>query len=282
MYADMRVTILEAGRAPGRLSEDFPRYPEMFVSLLSKADESLAFESVALLDGASISGTGQLQLAGQFQFSARVELPPSELSAWQQVIPDLRTVRLAGKARSTADARGTLDPVAVQAAGDAQVDGLAVNDFRVGSLRFHWDSDLDRLRLSEFTAGLYGGELTGTATLPLKPSVAGSIELRLNKLDTGNLTKDLSSPVQLEGTAQGAVAVKLPPAPDGGEREITADVQLQAERLRIQNIPADRLQAKVTYRRGVADYRIDGETLGGEDQEVPGVDHPVVAGWEAV
>jgi GMP synthase-like glutamine amidotransferase len=53
IYKRMRVTILETGRAPGRLSEDFPRYPEMFVSLLSKADESLAFDSVPLVDGAS-------------------------------------------------------------------------------------------------------------------------------------------------------------------------------------------------------------------------------------
>lgn len=48
----MKVTILETGRAPGRLSEDFPRYPDMFVSLLSKADKNLAFETVALVDGA--------------------------------------------------------------------------------------------------------------------------------------------------------------------------------------------------------------------------------------
>jgi GMP synthase-like glutamine amidotransferase len=49
----MKVTILEAGRAPGRLSEDFPSYPDMFVSLLSKADERLTFETIALVDGAS-------------------------------------------------------------------------------------------------------------------------------------------------------------------------------------------------------------------------------------
>ncbi len=50
----MRVTILETGRAPGRLSEDYPRYPDMFASLLSKADENLAFETVALIDGAPL------------------------------------------------------------------------------------------------------------------------------------------------------------------------------------------------------------------------------------
>lgn len=49
----MKVTILEAGRAPGRLSEEFPRYPDMFRSLLSKADEKLAFETIPLLDGAA-------------------------------------------------------------------------------------------------------------------------------------------------------------------------------------------------------------------------------------
>jgi len=48
----MRVTILETGQAPGRLAEDYPRYPDMFVSLLSKADESLTFETVAVVDGA--------------------------------------------------------------------------------------------------------------------------------------------------------------------------------------------------------------------------------------
>jgi GMP synthase-like glutamine amidotransferase len=50
----MRVTILETGRAPGRLSEDFPRYPDMFVSLLSKADSGLGFETVSLVEGASL------------------------------------------------------------------------------------------------------------------------------------------------------------------------------------------------------------------------------------
>jgi len=50
----MRVTIIEAGRAPGRLSEDFPRYPDMFVSLMGAADANLAFETVALLDSAAL------------------------------------------------------------------------------------------------------------------------------------------------------------------------------------------------------------------------------------
>jgi GMP synthase-like glutamine amidotransferase len=62
----MRVTILETGRAPGRLSEDFPRYPDMFVSLLSKADKllsfgDLSFETVSLVDGASLPDPGKCE-----------------------------------------------------------------------------------------------------------------------------------------------------------------------------------------------------------------------------
>lgn len=57
----MRITILETGRAPGRLSEDYPRYPDMFVQLLSTADKTLSFETVALPDGAPLPAPGDCE-----------------------------------------------------------------------------------------------------------------------------------------------------------------------------------------------------------------------------
>jgi GMP synthase-like glutamine amidotransferase len=50
----MRITIIETGRAPGRLSEDYPRYPDMFAQLLGGADAALSFEVVRLLDGEAL------------------------------------------------------------------------------------------------------------------------------------------------------------------------------------------------------------------------------------
>lgn len=50
----MRLTILETGRAPGKLSEVYPRYADMFTTLLSKADPFLRFEPVAVLDGEAL------------------------------------------------------------------------------------------------------------------------------------------------------------------------------------------------------------------------------------
>ena len=59
----MRITILEAGRAPGRLGEEYPRYPDMFVSLLSKADQTLVFDSVALIDGEALPDVSRCEAA---------------------------------------------------------------------------------------------------------------------------------------------------------------------------------------------------------------------------
>jgi GMP synthase-like glutamine amidotransferase len=50
----MKLTILETGRAPGALSDQFPRYPEMFRALLAPADENLSFAATSLLDGEAL------------------------------------------------------------------------------------------------------------------------------------------------------------------------------------------------------------------------------------
>ncbi len=48
----MKLTILEAGRPPGRLSVDFPSYPDMFARLLGGGD--MTFEGVAVVDNAAL------------------------------------------------------------------------------------------------------------------------------------------------------------------------------------------------------------------------------------
>lgn len=47
----MKITILETGRAPGKLVNAYPGYPDMFASLLSPWGQDLAYESVGVLDG---------------------------------------------------------------------------------------------------------------------------------------------------------------------------------------------------------------------------------------
>jgi hypothetical protein len=254
------------GRLTGKQLRAFGRSAEELDFRLKLDRGTLAVtEARGRLNGATVSGTGNLRVTDPYPYDARVDLPPSEGRAWQQVVPEVRSVRLDGQARATADARGTLRPLTVQASGTAQVDGLAVNAFHVGTLRFRWDADTDRLRLTDFAAGLYGGDLTGSATVPLKPAAAGRVDLRLSRLNTTDLSKDVpQTPVRLEGTAEGSVAVNIPAAGPTGERAITADVRLEAQGLRVQNIPTDKLHAEVKYENGVATYSLKGNALGGE------------------
>lgn len=48
----MKITILETGRPPAALRERHTDYPGMFRALLAPVDEALAFETVAIVDGA--------------------------------------------------------------------------------------------------------------------------------------------------------------------------------------------------------------------------------------
>ena len=245
-------------RAFGRSADEVDLQANIAGGILHVSDARVKLENTA------VTGTGQATLSGKYPFAAHIELPPSNLAALQRLAPEMKSVRLGGQGRFSADGHGTLKPFDLQANGAAHVDGFAVDDFRVGNIDCRWAADPDRLTLNNFAATLYGGQLAGTATLPFKPTVAGKVDLTLNKVDTANLTKDVpQTPVRLEGQAQGSVVIDMPPAKPNGEREITGDINLQADKLRVENIPADRLKANVVFRGGVADYKITGETLGG-------------------
>lgn len=48
----MIVTIIEVGKVPQPIRDNFVNYPEMFTQLLTAADDTLEFETLAILDGA--------------------------------------------------------------------------------------------------------------------------------------------------------------------------------------------------------------------------------------
>src|SRR5439155_14738629 len=115
-------------------------------------------EARGRLQGAAVAGSGQLQVTDPYRYDARLDLPPSDLKAWQQVAPELRSVRLAGQARANAHINGTLSPVTMKAEGTARVDGVAINDFKLGTLHTRYDLDTERVRLTDLHAELYGVE----------------------------------------------------------------------------------------------------------------------------
>ncbi len=216
------------------------------------------------LEGAPLTGQGQLVLTGSFPFSSKLNLAGLDIAALDHVAPQFRPpYHLAGKLAVSADLRGKLQPVTVNATGDLTASGLKIENFALQDVKTHWELLDKQLILSNLDTHLYGGEITGKAVLPLAASEQGSVNLHLDKIDVQEFVKALPVPFKVEGKVQGDIKAVLPPAPAGNERTATATVDLTAPALRIQNIPAEKLHATVLYKKGELDYKVEGSTLGG-------------------
>src|SRR5207248_6653206 len=92
------------------------------------------------------------------------------------------------------------------------------------------------------------------------------------------LSRDIPAmPVRLQGHAGGTVEGTLPPAKPKQARVVTAKIELQAPRLVVQGIPAEKLQGDITYKQGELAYRLTGDTLGGKfdlNGTVPSTEQP--------
>jgi translocation and assembly module TamB len=219
----------------------------------------------AALEKAPVTGSAELRLADPYPYTGTLTLARADLAAAQRLAPDSRPpFAVAGAADVTAELKGALSPFSVSASGTARADGLTLDQVKVDAASLAWDADADRVRLTAVKAKLYQGEITGTATVPVRAGAAGGVDLTLDGVNVQALAKVARAmPVKLEGKASGTVRADIPAADADKPREAKAKVELTAPKLKIQNIPAEKLHADVAYRGGSADYLIVGETLGG-------------------
>lgn len=217
------------------------------------------------LAGATLSGGAELALQTPYPYHANLQTSRADLSLLNRLPPQERPpVSLAGHAEVSAQLSGTLRPWALRARGAARASDLRVETFTLTRLGFDWSAEADRLALSRIDGRLYGGRVTGQATLPLRPAAPGSADLAFKDLGLADLERDLPSlPVRVEGRADGTIRANLPAAGARGKRRLAARLDLKAPQLRVQGIPAERLHGSVDYAGNAVDYRLQGETLGG-------------------
>jgi hypothetical protein len=215
--------------------------------------------------------------AGQFRGNARLEVVPAgnvtaHLSMERVALAQALRLYPGWSAPISADGRfdvradltGKLNPLRWTATGTASAADVRLEAFRASPVRLRWTADETSLRVTDLHATLYEGEVTGAGVMPFQPAVAGGFELRFKNLDVAGLVRDVPAvPVRLEGRASGTLKGTLPPAAPGQSRQVTANLDMQAERLRVQGIPAESLTGTVTYRDGTTEYRLEGRTLGG-------------------
>jgi hypothetical protein len=127
-----------------------------------------------------------------------------------------------------------------------------------------WDLDGDRVKLTDLSAELFGGTITGSADVPLDTTKAGKFAVHFKDLDAGLATKTVPDlPVRVTGRVSGKFSADVPAARPGQARAVNADVDLTAPKLTVQGIPAERLTGKVNIAEGVGEYQLEGKALGG-------------------
>jgi translocation and assembly module TamB len=217
------------------------------------------------LEGAAVSGSAEAKLTAPYTYEGKLELPRGDLASLQRLTPGLRPPwTVAGRFGVTAEVNGTLRPFSAKVSGSGAGQDVKLEKVSVNSLHFKWAPAGDVLKLTDIKAGLYGGEVTGSADVPLDPKRDGKVDLRFDDVDVGGLVRDVPAvTLRLEGKAGGSVKGTLKAAPAGGERSFDADVELSSPRLRVQNLPAEKLAGTVRYQKGAGEYHLKGGLLGG-------------------
>jgi translocation and assembly module TamB len=217
----------------------------------------------AKLEGAPVSGSGEAKLTAPYTYEGKLELARGDLASVQRLAPSVRPpLTVAGQFGITAEVNGTLSPFTAKVSGTGTGKDVKVEKVSVGRLDFRWSVGDDVLKLTDVKAGLYGGEVTGSAAVPLIAKREGKLDLRVKDVDAGDLVRDVPAvPLRLEGKVSGTIKGTMPAA--DGERRFDGDVDLSAPKLRVQGLPTEKLTGTVTYRKGVGEYHLKGGLLGG-------------------
>jgi hypothetical protein len=224
----------------------------------------------------TLHGSARLQLAPLGKLTAQVDVKELPLERLASLAPQLAG-RLQGPVSATAAAEAPADRLqAVDAwsakgrltAGQVRVMGTPVESL-ASEVRLH----KGQLALSDVRLRLFGGTLTGSAEMPLRDFAGSRVDLRFQKVDVGALMKSMPAvPVRVEGKATGSLSGRLQATKAGKPQHLGVVLKLEPPGLRVQGIPTDSLEGKISYQDGQLNYSLTGRSLGGTfdvDGQIP-------------
>jgi len=230
------------------------------------ADGRLSATAVTgTLEGAAVTGSGDVNLTAPYRYAGRLDLARGDLASLQRLTPELRPpVAITGQFGIAAEVTGTLGPFTATVSGSGSGRDVKVETVSLPSVRFRWAAEGSVLRLTQVQIALCGGEVTGSADVPLDASRDCKAALDFAAIEVGALASLLPAlPLRLEGKASGSVTGTLKAAPPGGARSLDAEVDLSSPKLRLQDLPMDKLTGRMVYRKDGGEYHLQGGLLGG-------------------
>ncbi len=235
------------------------------LKLTLKDGNATLTDAVASVEGIPVTGDATLTIIEKYAFRAAFRTLPQDVSELQKLVPELSLpIAIRGKLTTDATILGTLNPVAISALGTISASDLTTGDSPPGTLYAKWKVSPERVTVSDFAATLFGGKITGSADLPLLPSAKGDLNVTFTDVDATAIGKSFPKvPVRVTGQLSGQVKGTIPAAKPNAARATTADVNVTADKLTVQGIPASKLTGKLSLVGDAVKYELEGKTLGG-------------------
>ncbi len=226
--------------------------------------EQLTASLPAAGKAAALSGRGFLRVTPPVLLSLQLRAEGIDLAALEQLPAGMRPpLRLAGTARIDLTVEGSWRQRTLEARGTVRTSETAVERLRLGATEFVFALDADHLRIDAARARFSGGELAGSATLPLRVTEPGAIDLTLKEVDVAQAVKALAgTTLPFKGRLTGTVKGVITAAKADQERGLRAVVDVTGQKLRVRNVPVQRLHGDVRYRGGPVEYEPEAAALG--------------------
>lgn len=222
-------------------------------------------DAAATIEGIPLTARGTIGLTGKQPFDASVKTTGTNITDLRRLVPEAELpVPVEGVLETESKVVGTLSPLAFTATGRVKASKLTLAKTPANHLDLKWEVTQDRLKLSDLSAGVFGGIITGSLDYPFAPDKAGDFNLSFKEVDSAAASAFVPDfPVKITGAVSGKVSGTIPAANSGKGRVGNLDLDLTAPKLTVQGIPAERLAGKATIRSGAVDYSLEGKTLGG-------------------
>lgn len=218
-----------------------------------------------VVEGIPADVNGTLGLTAPYPFATTVHTSGTQVGELTKLIPGFTPpFAIGGKFETDSRVKGTVSPLTYSASGKVSADDLRLGTSEENKASFAWEFSETHVKITDLSAELFRGKVTGSADVPFVDEKAGKFNVKFTDFDAGIATRQLKEfPVRLTGRISGGVAGTIPAAEKGKPRTMTAEVDLSAPKMTVQGIPAERLSGAVKYDRGAIDYSLEGRSLGG-------------------
>jgi hypothetical protein len=216
------------------------------------------------IEGIPMTAEASIDLAGKYPFTATVRTTATKAADLRKLAPEITLPRIEGVLDTETRVSGTASPFDSTATGRISAVNLTLGNRNANRVELNWKATTEKLVVSDFTATVFGGVITGSADLPYSSDRGGKFDVAFKEVNAQEATAFVPDfPIQIDGKISGKVSGTIVPARPGQSRVGNMDVDLSAPKLTVQGIPADRLVGKATIINGGIDYKVEGKTLGG-------------------